>query len=153
MGGQEISMNNREKGFTLIELVVAVTIVCLLVAVAIASYQDHMTRKARAQARGALVELAEVLQVQFTRVGTYELANLPIKQTPREGEALYHISLTKAPVTGSDPVVAFPASSAQGFTLMAIPVQHDACGSLLLDHGGRKGVTGEGAKVADCWSN
>ena len=46
-------------GFTAIELVVAITIVCLLVAVALASFQDHMTRKARTQARSALVEVAE----------------------------------------------------------------------------------------------
>jgi prepilin-type N-terminal cleavage/methylation domain-containing protein len=35
----------RNKGFTAIELVVAVTIVLLLVAVAVASLQDHMQRK------------------------------------------------------------------------------------------------------------
>jgi Tfp pilus assembly protein PilE len=41
----------RNLGFTVIELVVAVTIVFLLVAVAVASFQDHMMRKDRAQAR------------------------------------------------------------------------------------------------------
>jgi len=138
-------------GFTVIELIVAITIVCLLVAVAFASYQDHMTRKARAQARAALVEVAEGLRMQYTRLGTYETKSLPITRTPGDGEALYNLSLSKASITATDPKAVFPASSTQGFTLQAVPVGGDACGTLLLDHTGRAGVVGDGAKLADCW--
>jgi len=138
-------------GFTVIELVVAITIVCLLVAVALASFQDHMTRKARSQARSALVEVAEGLRLQFTRTGSYQVASLPITQTPREGEAAFRISLATAPVTASDPKIVFAASSAQGFTLQATPTGGDECGTLLLDHAGRVGVTSPNAKIADCW--
>jgi type IV pilus assembly protein PilE len=138
-------------GFTAIELVVAITIVCLLVAVALASFQDHMTRKARTQARSALVEVAEGLRMQFTRTGSYASSSLPISQTPREGDAEYRISLATTQMTASDPRMVFPASSAQGFTLRAVPVNDDDCGTLLLDQAGRVGVTAPGAKVADCW--
>lgn len=140
-----------QSGFTVIELIVAITIVCLLVAVAFASYQDHMTRKARAQARAALVEVAEGLRMQYTRLGTYETKALPITRTPGDGEVLYNLSLSKAPIAATDPKTVFPASSAQGFTLRAVPVGGDACGTLLLDHTGRVGVVGDGAKLADCW--
>lgn len=136
----------------MIELVVAVTIVCLLAAVAVASLQDHMARKARTQARSALMEVAEALQVQHSRTGSYQLGVLPITQTPANDKAIYRISLVKAAVTASDPKVAFPASSGHAFTLQAVPVAEDACGTLLLDHTGRKGVLGPEAKLADCWS-
>lgn len=139
------------KGFTVIELVVAITIVCLLVAVAIASFQDHMTRKARSQARSALTEVAEGLRFQFARTGTYRGAVLPITQSPREGDVMYRISLVKAAIAASDPKVVFPASSDQSFTLQAVPVNEDACGTYLLDHAGRMGVVGPDAKLADCW--
>ncbi len=138
-------------GFTVIELIVAITIVCLIVAVAVASYQDHITRKMRSQARSALAEVAEVLRMQYARMGSFQVATLPITQTPREGDAIYRISLTKTAITASDPKVVFPASTAGAFTLQAIPVNKDACGTLLLDSSGRMGVLGPEAKLADCW--
>lgn len=89
--------------------------------------------------------------MQFTRTGSYATSSLPITQTPREGDAEYRISLATEQVTASDPRMVFPASSAQGFTLRAVPVDDDDCGTLLLDQNGRVGVTSPGAKVADCW--
>lgn len=140
----------RATGFTVIELVVAVTIVCLLVVVAVASYQDHMTHKARGQARKALVETAEWLQLQHARSGTY-LVKLPILQTPSDGDAVYRIRLATSAVNANDPKAAFPATTAEIYTLQAVPVGEDACGVMLLDSAGRTGVTGADALVADCW--
>ena len=140
----------RGKGFTVIELVVAITIVCLLVAVAFASFQDHMARKARAEARKALIEVAEWLQLQHAKSGTY-LVKPPITQTPGDGDAEFRIGLAAAVVGASDPKAEFPATTADTFTLQAVPVGGDACGALLLDSAGRTGVTGVDAQVADCW--
>jgi type IV pilus assembly protein PilE len=137
-------------GFTVIELVVAITIVCLLVVVAVASYQDHMMHKARGQARKALNETAEWLQLQHARSGTY-LVKLPILQTPADGDALYRIGLTSSVVNATDPKAPFPATTAEIYTLQAVPVGEESCGILLLDSTGRTGVTGAGALVADCW--
>lgn len=141
----------QQSGFTVIELVVAITIVCLLVAVAVASFQDHMSRKSRTQVRSALMEVAEGLNMQHARTGSYLVGALPISQTPREGDAVYRIGLAKTAITANDPKVVFPASSAQAFTLQAVPVDGNACGTLLLDHTGRMGVLGPEAKLADCW--
>ncbi len=140
----------RSTGFTVIELVVAITIVCLLVAVAVASFQDHMTKKARSQARKALVESAEWLNLQHARTGTF-MVKLPVAQTPSNGDAMYRIKLTTAAVDAADPKAAFPATNADTYTLQAVPVDEDACGVLLLDSVGRTGVTGASAKVSDCW--
>lgn len=140
----------RSTGFTVIELVVAITIVCLLVAVAVASYQDHMSRKARGQARKALIESAEWLQLQHAKTGTF-LVKLPVAQTPADGDPAYRIKLASASVNASDPNSVFPATAADSYTLQAVPVDEDGCGALLLDSVGRTGVTGTDAKVADCW--
>jgi type IV pilus assembly protein PilE len=140
----------RCKGFTVIELVVAITIVCLLVAVAFASFQDHMTRKARAEARRAMIEVAEWLQIQHAKSGTY-LVKPPITQTPADGDAEFRIGLAAKAVSASDPKAEFPATTADTFTLQAVPTGQDACGALLLDSAGRTGVTGVDAQVADCW--
>jgi type IV pilus assembly protein PilE len=140
----------RGKGFTVIELVVAVTIVCLLVAVAVASFQDHMTHKARAQARKALVETAEWLQQQHATSGTY-LVTLPVTQSPSGSDAIYQIKLATVIINASDPKTAFPATSTNAYTVQAVPVDSDSCGTFLLDSAGRVGVTGATAHAADCW--
>jgi type IV pilus assembly protein PilE len=140
------------RGFTTIELLVAVSIVLLLLAVALASYMEHTSRKARAEARTALVELAEGLLLQFQRTGSFEGGELPILQVPREGDAVYRISRVRAPVKASDPKALFQASTVNAFTLQAVPVSgEDPCGTLLLDHAGRRGVMGPGARLAECW--
>ncbi len=144
-------MRRLSKGFTVIELVVALTIVCLLVAVAVASYQDHMTRKVRTQAGTALLDSADFLRVHSQRTGSFLGATLPVTQVPGSGEADYYLSLAATPVNGSDPQGTFPATGDQNFTLQAVPVGDDACGILLLDQDGRIGVTGIGAKAGECW--
>ncbi len=138
------------KGFTVIELVVAVTIVLLLIAVALASFNDHMTRKYRAEARKALIETAEWLRMQHAKSGTYVVA-LPYTQLPNDDNARYRIELVASPLTATDPKVQFPAVSLDAFTLSAVPLNEDACGNLLLDSAGRVGVSGADARVADCW--
>lgn len=140
----------RNRGFTVIELVVAMTIVCLLVAVAVVSFHDHMTRKARSEARKALFENAEWLKLQHAKSGTY-LVKLPITQTPSEGDADYRIGLAATQLQAAEPKAAFPATSKQSYTLQAVPMGEDACGALLLDSAGRKGVAGANARIADCW--
>lgn len=151
-GSGQCRMGDRVHGFTTIELLVAVSIVLLLLAVAMASYMEHVTRKGRAQARSALIELAEGLQLQHQRTGSYAGEELPITQSPREGDARYRIRLLQVPVTAQDPKALFPASSAAVFTLQAEPLaDDDPCGTLLLDNTGRRGVMGAGATLAECW--
>lgn len=143
---------DRQAGFTTIELVVAIAIVFILVTVAILSFQDHMARKARAQAHSALVEVAAGLRLQHARTGSFAMSALPITQVPMDGDAVYRISLARSALQADDPRTGFPASSDQAFTLQAEPVVPDECGTLLLDHDGRFGVVGAGARLADCWA-
>lgn len=140
-----------QAGFTTIEVVVALIIVFLLISVAVVSFQDHRTRQARAEARQALLESAHWLKQQPMPDGGYGAHALPYPQTPRGGDARYRIDFVRQPVVASDPPLTFAATDAETFTLRADPVDADGCGSLLLDSAGRRGVTGAGASVADCW--
>ena len=144
-------MKLKIKGFTMIELVVAMAIVFLLVAVAVVSFHDHMMRKARAEARTALVELSDWMRHHYMRSGSYQDATLPFDQTPRDGAAVHRLSLVAAPLQARDPDATFPAVSASTFTLRAEALNGDTCASLLLDSSGRVGVLGESATVAECW--
>jgi len=144
-------MNMKSQGFTMIELAVAMAIVFLLVAVAVVSFQENAMRNQRAEARSALVELSDWMRYQHRLVGSYQAVALPFDQVPRDGKAVYRLSLVQTPVQAIDPDVIFPAVSASAFSLRADALNGDDCGALLLDSSGRAGVMGKGATVEECW--
>ena len=141
---------SRPSGFTVLELVVAMAIVLILVTVAMVSVQDHLARKARAQAQAALLEAAAGLRFQHARSGSFAHSGLSITQVPSSGDPVYRISLAPAEVLADAPKVTFPGSSDQTFTLRAEPVEVDDCGTLLLDQDGRFGVVGAKARLSEC---
>lgn len=144
---------NKLKGFTLIELMIAVVIIAILAAVALPSYQDHVRRSNRAVAKALLLENAQFMEQVYTANNQYDaavgpdgIANtvddvavaLPITQSPRTGIVQYAISLQ--------------AVANAAFTLQAVPqgtMAADVCGTLTLTN---TGVQGAGGDVASCWN-
>ncbi len=134
------------RGFTLIELMIVVTVVAILAAVAIPTYQDSIRKGRRGQAKADLVELAQILERHRTVHGRYDADRgggafaLPISQSPRTGTAFYLIA-------------ANPARTTDTFTLTATPQGAQAkdtrCGTLSIDQAGQKNATGTDA--ASCW--
>lgn len=143
------------KGFTLVELMVAVVIIGIVVAVALPSYQNHVRQSNRAVAKAILLENAQFMERFYTvnnqydaTVGADGIANaggddvdvvLPLTQSPRTGAvAQYNISLQ--------------AVADATFTLRAVPVgsmAEDICGTFTLTN---TGVQGAGGDVASCWN-
>jgi type IV pilus assembly protein PilE len=148
-------------GFTAIELATAIAILIILAIVAFASYQDYRTRRIHREGTIALRDAADWMRLNQARTGRYDqdykgqpLTELPseLQQAPRDGDPRYRIKLSNSMIVATDPARAkFPPIGPETFTLEAIPVNDDACGSLLLDQNSRRGVTGKGATVAECW--
>jgi type IV pilus assembly protein PilE len=145
-------MMRKQIGFTLIELMIVVTIISILAAVGYPSYRQYVKRAARAEAKTALLENAQFLERNFTTANKYdkdsagndiESEDLPVQASPKSGEgaAKYTIALSNVDTST--------------YTLTASPVANgamddDECGTLSIDEAGTKSVSGS-LSVAQCW--
>src|SRR5690625_6234539 len=67
----EMNLSNSSRGFSLVELLVAVLIVAILMAVAIPSYQKHVVKTKRAEATANLMSTAQALERCYSRNSGY----------------------------------------------------------------------------------
>jgi type IV pilus assembly protein PilE len=65
------TVKKRQVGFTLIELMVVISIVGLLLAIAMPGYSDYLTRARRSDARAALLEIAAAQERNYFQVKQY----------------------------------------------------------------------------------
>ncbi|CDM41975.1 MULTISPECIES: type IV pilin protein [Pseudomonadaceae] len=135
---------NRNKGFTLIELMIAVAVIGILAAIAYPSYQEHVRKGKRADAQAALMELSHFMERYYTANGKYLKADgtkpdLPFTKAPKDGAAEnYGLTLS--------------AVDAFSYTLTATAknsMADDKCGNLTLTNTGVKNSSK--GNMADCW--
>ncbi|MDO5101907.1 MAG: type IV pilin protein [Lautropia sp.] len=139
------------RGFTLIEIMIAVAIVGILASIAVPSYFEYVRRANRAEAKAQLMEAAQYMQRFYSLHNGYDLQRdgrtrvaLPasLTKSPRNGAARYNIAIVR--------------SSPVEFQLSATPVANDACGVFLLDNVGRRTtdtsrVQGQKLSAESCW--
>lgn len=139
------SQSRRGKGFTLVELLIAIAVVAILAAIAYPTYTEHTKKTRRSEIAGVLVEEAQKLERFFSRAGQYSNASGPPvrEHEVSAGNAFYAISAER---------------SEQTFVLTAMPVagtlmSGDRCGGFMLENTGRHdnvGMSGD-ASVQTCW--
>lgn len=132
----------RQRGFTLIELMVGVAIMGVLTALAYPSYKSQIAKGRRADARAGLLDLAQRMERYYTERSTYATATVGSTgiYPSTSPQAFYTLSIT--------------AKSATAFTIQATPAGSqigDACGSLIYNNLGVKSVSGGTMASALCW--
>ncbi len=128
----------RQSGFTLIELMIVITIMAILAAVGYPSYTEYVLRGKRSEGRAALLDAAARQERRYSDTNQYDtLANAQIQPNSENGN--YSLS------------VALGAGN-QSFTLTATPnFQDPGCGNLTYTNAGVKGNSGT-KSVPDCWA-
>ena len=137
---------NKQKAFTLIELMVTVAIVGILASIAIPSYQGSVMKSRRADAQGALLGFANAMERYFTVNNKYTGAAVGGGDTGAPT-----IFSATSPVDGGTPYynLTISAATASSYTLSAAPIgvqASDACGTLTITQTGVKSPTTTG-----CW--
>lgn len=133
-------------GFTLIELMVVITIATILLTIAVPSYTSQMRKSRRTEARTALLDLAAREERFFSTNSAYTIVpgNLGYAGTfpVQVGSAYYQVSVTTPTAT------TFTATA----TRINAQVGDTACGDFSIDNTGAQTVSGATA-AKTCWNN
>ncbi len=143
-----------QSGFTLMELVIAASIVGILAGIAYPIYVDFVYSGRRADAKTVLTQNAQMMERNYTLTGRYD--------QDRDGNAIEDPFITDSPNDGTGRAyytISFAAGpTATTFTLQAVPTElagqnRDKCGTLTLDSVGRRDVLNAqaGYDAARCW--
>jgi type IV pilus assembly protein PilE len=147
-------MQTASKGFTLIELLVTVAIIGIISAVAIPQYSEYVRRSAREEAKGEMLNIAQMQERFFTNNNTYLAIAAPPAPAPNgwknfsgnnRASAKYNIAVAAMGGGGNNIQNSYviTASPANGFI-------DPKCGNLSLTSQGVKSSTiNNGAPP--CW--
>lgn len=127
---------NHQKGFTLMELMIAVAIVGILSAIAYPAYQEYLYKTRRSDGQAALMNLSTYMEHYYTENNTYASATLSALGLTNTSQQGYY-------------TVAITSSSATAYTLTATPVSPQTgdttCPTLTLTNTNVKGPS------LTCW--
>lgn len=131
----------RQRGFTLIELMIVVLVLGVLMAIAIPSYNRYSIKTRRATAAACLLERGQLMERYYTTHLTYVGAGAPAQCDGVENFYTIGWNGGTAPTARAFGITAAPKAAQQADT---------ECGTLSLDQTGARGVSGTGS-AAVCW--
>lgn len=142
------------QGFTMIELMIVVSIVAIITVIAIPSYQEYVKRARRADVQGALQGFAIAMERHRTEQAapTYINAVLTAGSLPKP--PILSVYADQAPLDGANKFYDLKISelAINSYTLQAIPINaqsSDRCGTFILNSSGVQDVSN--LTTAECW--
>jgi len=148
----------KNQGFTLIELMIAVTIVAIMLGIALPSYFQQVAKANRSEAKIELLRIAQMQEEYFAQNLSYanSLTQLGLSSDTVNTENL-HYEVTLASMIPGD-CTGTAASSCTGFSIRATPISDTQtsdtpCPRFTLSHTGLKGTTGSATtdQIKACW--
>lgn len=134
----------RQRGFTLVELMIVVAVVGILAMIAIPSYNQYTIRAKRSAAESFIMSVANRQEQYILDAREYATTlTLLGVSAPADVAANYNVTITN--VSATPPT----------YTINATPIggqlaNDTQCGTVSIDQAGTKGITGSGT-VAECW--
>jgi len=134
----------KQKGFTLIEVMIVVVIIGILAAIALPSYDEYVKRGNRSEGQAFLNDVAARQERYFAQANVYITDNTNLGK-------LYGTPAT-AQKSPTDKYTITLGDGGGGYTLTANNQFNDAkCETLTLNARGEKGSTGSRTNNDDCW--
>lgn len=158
MNRYSYQMNYKNKGLTLIELMLVIALISILTAIGYPIYTDYLAKARRADAQGALYAFANSMEQYASRQPNLGYASAASGDDENNGPPKAEIFPDEAPIDGVTKLydlslnVTVDAGGYGGFyTLSASPKdiqEDDECGVLSLTSAGTRSVSTE---EAGCW--
>lgn len=145
----QLYANARERGFTLIELVIAMVITAVLAAIAIPAYSHYVLQARRTDAKTALLDLASLEERYFSVNNTYTAVPTNLGYTGASfpvsvGSGYYTVNVAvTAPATGTLATYTLTANAAGNQT------KDTLCTSFTLTNAG---VQTSSDPANSCWN-
>ena len=143
---------NREKGFTLIEVMIVAAIVGILAGIAYPSYKAYIARASRAELRALMLDIAQKQERYYSSNNTYLAISAPTATAPT-GWINFSGGTTMA-ARKYDVSVAL-SGGGTGYTITGAPsngYSDTTCGTYTLTQTNARGNSGNSRPSAECWS-